>query len=709
MRIEKLFILVALIVFVSCGNRTQTIDKDKHQEKFSSGFETRQAINRGDIYRTTRADTAVVNLYQGNGRFGCSYGPMGLHIDPAKREFNKYGNTQYMHIQHFARAKFGADYLLPLAHIFWQSEPEAVSNYTQHQSFYDGTITTGFEEGGNKVTVTTWFDPVEKNMAGLKLDVKGDVSDIIIAPDEKLHVHYDQKLTQVSSVRFDSGMWKMGLSCLNASLMLNIKTNAEVNAEGPRLHVKLRDGENFILISVNDEPEATIEHSLSRTVNWWHQQWANSACLALPDDNAQKMWIRSMAYLLFSFDDDKLGMAPPMGFTGSGWPFPFPQDLSYIHAAMLYSGKINIAKSWIEYWTERVQGMKDYTKRLLGVKGIYAPWVFPYGKFDGYHDPLPPNDCYYEIHNSGYLARMAYETAVFVNDTSWTKKYAVPLVRETALFYRNICKKEADGLWHLFVLPSLGQDEEGGRNKKDYLCALTSAKYCFQKAIEYNLDADGFYQQVLKDGLAFSSLKSEQGIYYSNQGSGKENFGKQKHPVQLNPLAYLPVEKEVSEPTATAYKYRYEITIDSRKPFFAGWTLGEFLLAGSRMGDTEGWQKDWSNLRKSDYVDADWIQVYETSGNYGRSFYVVTNGLMVQTLLNNLVADWFGKLEIARCNPWQGKILFRNIYSLLGVKVSGQIEDNRAMLTLEAWKDCEFNLQGKRIRMKQGDIQNIQI
>jgi len=217
MRTEKLFALVVLIAFASCGNKTQTIDKDKTQENDVPDIETQQSITRGDIYRTTHADTAVLNLYQGNGRFGCSYGPMGLHINPAKKELNKYGNTQYMHIQHFARAKFGADYLLPLAHIFWQSEPESVNKYSQHQSFYDGTITTHFEEGENRIMVTTWFDPVEKNMAGLKVDVKGDVSDIIIAPDEKLHVHYDQKLTQTSSVRFDSGIWEIGLSCLNAS------------------------------------------------------------------------------------------------------------------------------------------------------------------------------------------------------------------------------------------------------------------------------------------------------------------------------------------------------------------------------------------------------------------------------------------------------------------------------------------------------------
>jgi hypothetical protein len=346
---------------------------------------------------------------------------------------------------------------------------------------------------------------------------------------------------------------------------------------------------------------------------------------------------------------------------------------------------------------------------LFGVEGAYSPWVFPYGEFDGYHDPVPPNQCYYEVHNAGYLARMAYEAAVFVNDTSWTREYAVPLVRETALFYRNICKKEADGLWHLFVLPSMGQDEEGGKNKKDYLCALTSAEYCFQKAIELNLDTDGFYQQILKDGLAFSSLLSKKGVYFSNQGSGEENFGKQKHPVQLNPLAFLPIGKEVSTPVTMAYQHRYEITADSREPHFSGWTLGEFLLAGSRMGDVEGWQKDWNNLRKSDYVDANWIQVYESSRVHNHSFYVTTSGLMVQTLLTNLVTDWFGKLEIAKCNPWKEKVVFRNIYSLSGVKVSGKIEGNFVLLFLKAWKNCEFELEGKTIKMVKSETKTIKL
>jgi len=105
-----------------------------------------------------------------------------------------------------------------------------------------------------------------------------------------------------------------------------------------------------------------------------------------------------------------------------------------------------------------------------------------------YHEPNPPNIYCYEIHNAGYLARMAHETDLCVNDENWTKQYVLPLIEGTALFYKNICSKGEDGFWHLYVAPSMGQDESGGINQKDYLCALFSAQYCFQQAINYNLD-----------------------------------------------------------------------------------------------------------------------------------------------------------------------------------------------------------------------------
>jgi hypothetical protein len=152
-----------------------------------------------------------------------------------------------------------------------------------------------------------------------------------------------------------------------------------------------------------------------------------------------------------------------------------------------------------------------------------------------------------------------------------------------------------------------------------------------------------------------------------------------------------------------AYRHRYEITEVAKVFHFSGWTLADFLLASSRIGDVAGWQKDWDNLRKSDYVDPDWIQSYESSELHRHSFYVTNSDLIALSLLNNLVSDWFGKIEIAKCNPWKGDVSFRNFYSILGVKISGKINGNHANLLLVAWKDCDFDLQGEHYKMGKGE------
>ena len=669
-----------------------------------------KAISAGDIVRTGYSDTAKINLYQGNGRFGSCFGSLGLHNNPYnKKNNNRYGNTEFIHINHWVRAKFNADYLIPLIKVYWSDEPSVVTNYTQQQLFYNGMLKTSFEANNGKVSVETWFDPVDKDLSGISIDVKGRASDVIIDPLQTLSVHYSQQMEQKAEIIRHSRYFEIQLTCMDKKSSLFLSTNDSVAITGKRLIVKLHSGRNTLLISYDKPVQTSCEVSKKRSTQWWNQKWSQTGRLLLPDKNAQRLWVSSMSTILSTCNDDKRGLPPPMGFTGNGWSFAFPQDLSYIHSVLLTTGNIKIAKSWIEYFAEGIQGMKAYTKKLYGVDGICLPWVYPYGSFKNYHEPSPPNIFFYEIHNSGYLCRMACETAKYVNDTAWTNKNVLDLIRQTALFYRNIAKKGSDGLWHMSIEPSMGQDEMGGFNQKDYLCALFSAKYCFQQAIAYNLDPEGIYKTILSDGLAFPALKSSEGFYFTNKDGKNEDFGKQKHPVQLNELAYLPVSDQVSQPALSAYQKRYNITQNAKIPIFYGWTLGEFLLAGSRVGDVNGWKKDWNNLRKANYVDAEWIQLYESSGGYGASFYTTTNSLVVQSLITNLVDDWFHKLEIAKCNPWKGDVYFNNIYSLLGIFLNGEINGTNATLHLTAWKDCQFDLCDRKLQMKKGQIMRVKI
>lgn len=667
--------------------------------------DVKAAVEAGDIYRTEFVNAPILPLTQGNGCFGSSYSQLGLHVHPTMTDRDhKYGKTHLTHIEHWVRAKFGADYLLPLARVYW-AEPEGeVSDYSQHQSFYDGTIETAFTTKQTKLNVMTWFDAREKDLSAIRIHVAGDARPmIVIEPEKVMNLHYDQQVKQEVSMTQEKDTWKVSLNCQGKDFSFYVRTNADAEAKEGKLYLTLRKGENHVLLSYKAKSNTSAARSLKQTRDWWHHKWDETASIHFSDSEAQRMWVRSMALFLSTFGSEKLGLAPPCGFSGSGWPFPYSQDLSYIHPVLLHTGNMDIAQSWIEYFAERIEGMKAYTKRLLKVDGILTPWVFPYGDFEGYHDPTPPNKFYYEIHNTGYMARMAYETSLFVNDETWAKKYAYPLIAESARFYRDICNKEADGYWHLFVEPGMGQDERGGYNQKNYLCALYSAKYSFQKAVACGLDESGEYAQILKEGLAFTPLKSEQGYFYSCAGSGPDDFGKQKHPVQLNELAYLPTEAKASPEALKIYDLCYEITRDAKNPYFYGWTLGEFLLAGSRVGDTEGWQKDWDNMLKSDYTDKDFIQIYETSKTFNMSFYNTTNGLIAQSLFNNLICDWYGKLEVGKCFSRTGKATFKNLYSNLGVKISGSINNGKAIILLEAWKDADFMLHDERISLKKGE------
>ncbi|MBQ4306748.1 MAG: hypothetical protein II764_07010, partial [Bacteroidales bacterium] len=73
------------------------------------------------------------------------------------------------------------------------------------------------------------------------------------------------------------------------------------------------------------------------------------------------------------------------------------------------------------------------------------------------------------------------------------------------------------------------------------------------------------------------------------------------------------------------------------------------------------------------------------------------------SLLNNVICDWYGKLEIGKCYPWEGVTYLKDIRSLLGVKVSGKVSAHKAVLELEAWKDASFLLNGELIKLKNGE------
>lgn len=104
--------------------------------------------------------------------------------------------------------------------------------------------------------------------------------------------------------------------------------------------------------------------------------------------------------------------------------------------------------------------------------------------------------------------------------------------------------------------------------------------------------------------------------------------------------AYFPTEPDPLKYERKAYELRRDITDRAREPFYFGWMLGEFLLAGSNCKAPEEWRSDWQQMRESDYMDPEWIQIYETSTQAEKSFYVTTHGMALQSLIRNYVNDY---------------------------------------------------------------------
>ncbi len=651
-------------------------------------MDIRRLIDRGNIIST---DPAVrrPGCYLGNSVFGSVMDVFGLHAQLEEQAAHpRAGRSQLMHMSHWGRFSFlseamnaptTADYILPLLCLYWEREPQNVSDYRQEQRFYDGTLSTAFTlETGERVSVTSWFDRTQSNLAGFRISLsKGAMSILLSSVTEFVPYPFlYKKLThQAMTAAKADDCWKITVTCEDTvggtSSQVSLYTNADVEQMGDSLRITLKAGENSIFLSYGEPANAVMRvNSLERSMQAWHEVWENIGWFDFPDDNAQKLWVRSLAYLLSSYDGPAEIIQPTNGLTGNMFPFHFVQDLEYIAPALMMTGRWDIVRNWVEKFAEGIPAMREYAKRLWPeAEGVYPPWELPFGSIEGYHAPSVPVIYCYEPHNVGYLCRLAAEVAEFIGDETWKKQYAVPLIRECAAFYRAACRKGVDGKWHMKWTPCVGQDEAGGRNKEDYLCSMYSAKYCFQQAVKVGLAE---YQSYLDDGLAFDSLRSETGVLHTLPGA--DDFGKQKHPVQLDGLAFLPVEGEPLPEERAAYGVRHDLTERAKEPFYFGWTLGEFLLAGANLGDAAGFSYDWAQIRESNYTDPQWVQLYETSGETEKSFYLTTHGMILQSMIRCYVNDYWGILKIGACPVFEGKVAFGNIVTRFGT-VSGTVEN----------------------------------
>ncbi len=649
----------------------------------------KEAIQAGDIIRSKWPAQMErhVNLYLGSGQAGACFDAFGLMNNGFRgRKMEGQSNTRLMHADHWHRGVWGLDYWLPVARLVWAGEPPLPPNdYHQEMNLFDGRLTTRMTWPGIRVTFASYFHPERRDLLAFEVNYEcaetACMPDLELAPETDIQAHYDQHLTgRAEGLELEPAHWWLGrVRVGTADSVVGLKALSSEGAvwlsptlDGINIHFLGKKGRHLLLIGIAGHDRhgelCTEMHSIrdpkeyaAEAQDAWHRRWGDGY-IRVPAKEYQALWARSLFYVLASYAPDVRAPAPPMGWAGNAWPFGFPQDLSYIHPALLRLGHMDIARSWVEFYRDRLANMQEFTKRIYGVDGAYWAWEYPIGPDSKLLSDGFPNYYQFEIHNAAYPVRMAWEASRHLRDQQWTREMAWPVIRESARFLGALLKPEEDGTWGIQVEPSMGQDELGGINGKNYLCALFSARYALRTALaaaeELGEDEPEFarWRGMLKNGLAFGRLYDEStGLLATCEGTlGADQIGKEKHPVQLNPLIFLPTGRP-EDHVRRAYERRYDLCAGVKENYYWGWTLAAYWLAASHMADADGLLKELGQSLPGRYVDPDWIQIYETSGAYGSPFYVTSHGLYLQALNDAFVSDYYGEPQIgAACpNEWQ--------------------------------------------------------
>lgn len=650
----------------------------------------RSAIAKGDVIRSSFPAHEHMPLYLGSGSAGGSFDGWGLMNSHACGLYDDEGpgrDAPYIRYwEHYSRGKYGFDCWQGVFRVAFDKVPEGeVSDYTQHQALYQGRLKTAYTlANGTKVCIEVYFNPYVRNVMAVEYSYEGDAPGLCLLPQILCRDWYStEPIVQTCTAAADGYVIDSG----SARTQLVVRTISEAGSaqatysdEGVFFTFPEGQGKHMLLIGMGKEENAdAVRDQLAQVASiaaWrsacedaWARRYGDS-WVNIPDEYAQKIFARSLYYLLCSFAAGDYGMPAPMGWSGKGWPFAFPQDVSYSHPALLRLGHVDICKAVVETFARTAEDMRTITNQVYGPGGIMWPWEYPIGPGADMLKDGTPNRTQFEIHNAAYPARMAYETALQLRDEKWTQEVARPVVEASAQFFAAHMFKEESGHWSLQVTPSMSQDEFAQPNEKNYLCALYSARYTFTIAGKMGIEG---YEKYLEDGLSFDRLlDTERNLYKTSEDMDPAHWGLAKHPVQLCPLTYLPMA-ELNDAERNAYARRYDICSDMKKKIVHGWTLEAFCVADVNMGQGEELYQDLQIAKTDTYSDPEQIMFYETSGATNAAFFVTGHGFMLQAILGAFVNDGRGETVIKGAVPkaWEGAEYF-NLYTKDGVAHSGR-------------------------------------
>lgn len=557
-----------------------------------------ETIRRGNNTREFPGQYDVPALYLGSGDFGGCFDETGLMNIPYQGR--AHSNSVFMHADYYHRGKYGLHYHLPVMQIKLSS-PEKPKSGRQTLDLWDGRLTTESVYDGGRISLCAGFSPERRDVFALMIDYEatGELPRVRLCGLPEISVDYGTFLSgslELSIVGSTPDVYsaEYTASAGNARAVVSLRVAATGGAgvtflpDGVALTLGDHPGRGQIRLYIGvsalgraAEMNRQLDESLADgffdfAAASWHRRWGDNI-VTVDDDDMTRLFIRSVYYILCSFSPSANCIAPPTGWTSNAWAFHFPQDFSYIAPVLLKLGHTDIMRAKLDYYCRQLDTMREYTRRIYHADGTMWAWEFPIGDDSHILPEDVPNHFQFEIHNAAYVVRMAWETALCLGDDDWAKTTALPIIFETAKFYLSILRREDNGSYGITLVPSMGQDEFGGEDAKNYLCALYAAEYSLKTALaaaeKYGADFDGAAKagEILASGIAFGRLYNpEFGAYQTYECPPDEfRFGRMKHPVPLMPLTFLP--KPVDELNAaelTAYRRRYDLCERAHEHFF---------------------------------------------------------------------------------------------------------------------------------------------
>ncbi|MDR3707958.1 MAG: hypothetical protein P4L33_06640 [Capsulimonadaceae bacterium] len=663
------------------------------------------ALLPGDVIRRCLPEQPAdrLDLYLGNGRMGGCFDSSGL-MRPVPA--NEHNAGALMHTDHWHRDALGYDHWMPLARLRWSDPQPALQDegYLQRLSLYDGTLRTDGRTQHGRFVVTSTFHPHYRDILLVELEYEATTS----AQADILLDIVDPKLGDPISTSVDSlSDWETpgvaGLRIRSGSsdtaVALSLVSQAgsasmQQSRAGMRITFDSARGRHLLCVGVSsygrrhelDDQFARVlagREPLADAAAAWHRRWGSSY-VRIDNAQVQSLWARSMFQLLATHAPEPAAPAAPMGWSGNGWDRHFPQDISFLQPAFLATGHHDIARAIVEFYRSRLDEARDAARRTWNVDGAFFAWEHPIGPGAIQNLEAKKSPYVYQIHNAACPAYIAYETSRYLADPTWTRDVAWPIVREATRFFTGLLKRDG-AHWGIHVTPSMGQDEFGGMNAPNYLCALFAAQFTLAAAASLGRELDAAkedvsqWELILKYGLAFPKLlNAERGIYgVSEAAAGGERFGLQKHPIQLTPLTYLPAAQP-DAPTMTAYRARHTLCDGDEKGFMYGWTQASYWLAAANAGDGDGLDYELNRTLAGKSVDAEALQHYEATNPVGGAYFITNAGVFVRAIVAAIVRDANGEASIGGAAPqsW-GDIEFSRVSLPNNRRVSGRRTNGR--------------------------------